>query len=183
MNIAKRISLFLMIALLGIIANASYCYAVTNENQAESQTAEIQVTEAKTTENQQEIEVKLDATTAIKANLEDNVLVIENQSNKKIRGVRTVIDVGEERLRILYRKNIKGFETYSINLEDYFSNEFLEGKDIKIQIDDCMTYLGMAIYIIVSLAAVLLFLNFFDNDPVTIILVLMIVIVGVVFGF
>ena len=144
-NIAKRITLFFVVLIM-LVVNGTYVYAIGSET-----TTEIQTTQNQEAEEQTKINVvKLDVLyNTIKTTVKDYTIMIENQSSKKIRGLRVIVLIDKERLTIRNRNTINGFESYSINLKDYYTQDFIEGKEISIYVENCMTRLELAIYIII----------------------------------
>ena len=81
-------------------------------------------------------------------------ITFKNTSSKKIKGFKISIIVDGKEMKVTSRKNLKESKGYNIDLTDYFSETFLEGKIIVLEVKNCLS--GWEIFWIVFLLLLVL---------------------------
>lgn len=134
-KIAKGIVLFLITVMVLLMpATLLTCYAEEGTTESISEVPE----DTETSESEIVITNSI-GRKSINATAEGYIVTVENQSAKKVKGVKLTVNVGGDKVTIRKRSNLDGFDSYNVNLADYFSEEYMEGKTIKVNIDNCFS--------------------------------------------
>lgn len=147
-KIAKGISLFLISFLLLLPTTFLTCYATEDETS-------IGVIDDTSETDENRFVIVNSIGSNLNVSCEDYTVVLENQSSKKIKGIKIIVEVNGEKEKVIRkRSNLKGFESYNVDLTEYFSGDYMEGKDIKLDIENCFS--GWEIFWLVIIVLFLL---------------------------
>ena len=155
-KIAKGVTL-LLITLFLLMATNIICFAADDES-----------TEGKipqTTQTNFIINNSL-GRDSVKIYVEDNILHIENQSSKTLGKTKIVMTTGDETADEV-TEEILGNYTYLLQITNYFSEEYINGKDVNIEVTrfDSGDSYGILMVVILCLSFLILICYLLFSSP------------------